>query len=291
LFAGPDGGQANAPYGVHHMLLIDGVWRMPRTGGKVVLSLSSYDFGGMRGYLGYTQPVARVAQLKLFYDVLLGRDVTYDYISGHGFSGFSRFFYLPEQQPRSRIGVRWDHAPVKWFEYALFANFNLMHGSFDLDTNAQTYGWAGATAMDATYEELGAIVRWSFGNWLQPEMEYRVRFDQRQQEDGQFNSTAQSGEHQFQEVRADVRIRPVGGLSLLLGAVYRVYDWTSRYQPNGVEAIVENDTTVAGEFVSEYWIKRRFQLKLRYEVGTDSSVFAPELGLIQSLYATVGGRF
>jgi hypothetical protein len=290
IYAAPAGGQAGADYAVHHMLLVDGQWRIARTGGKVLLSISSYDFGGMRGYLGWTQPIARVAALKLFYDVLLGRDVTYDYISGHGFTGFSRFFYLPEQQPRSRFGLRFDHQAAKWFEYALFANVNLVHGSDTPDTNAN-YGWIGATAFDATYEEVGAIARFISGNVFQPEFEYRLRFDQRQTETGEFNSTSQAGEHQFQEVRADLRFRAATGFSLLFGAVYRLYDWVTRYAPNGVEVTVSNDATVAGEAVADLWIKRVFQLKLRYEIGTDSTVFAPELGVVQSLYATIGGRF
>jgi len=288
LFAGPEGGQKGADYGVHHLVLLDGVWRIQRTGGKLLVSVSSYDLGGMRGYAGYTQPLGRSMQLKLFYDVKLGRDVTYDYISGHGFTGFSRFFYLPDQQARSRIGLRWDHAPAKWFEYALFGNFNIVHGNDTLDGNA---GWTGATGFDTSYEEVGLIARFMAGAWFQPEAEYRVRFTQHQQESGRFSSTAQAGEHQFQEVRGDLRFRPGAGLSLLLGAVFRVYDWVTRYVPNGLDATVTNDSTVAGEMVADYWIKRVFQLKVRYEIGTGSTALAPELGVVQTLYATVGGRF
>jgi hypothetical protein len=287
-FAGPDGGQLNAPYSTHHLLLVDGIWRIRKTAGKLILSLSSYDMSGMRGYLGYSQPIARTMGFKVFYDVKVGRDVTYDYISGHGFAGFSRFFYLPDQQPRSRIGVRWDHSPAKYFEYALFGNFNIVMGD---DTLPDSRGWTGATAFDATYEEVGVIARFLVGTLFQPEAEYRVRFTQRLPESGLFSSTSEAGTHQFQEVRGDFRFRPAPGFSLLLGSVFRVYDWITRYAPQGFDTTVTNDSTVAGEIVLDWWLKRVFNLRVRYEIGTDSTAFAPELGVIQTLYATLGGRF
>jgi hypothetical protein len=92
-------------------------------------------------------------------------------------------------------------------------------------------------------------------------------------------------------VRADLRLRPYNGLSFLLGGVYRVRDFTTRYAPNGFDTTVQNDTTVAGELTAEVWIRRWVLLRARYEIGTDSAVFAPELGLVQTLYATVGGKF
>ena len=193
--------------GVHHMLLVDGAWRM-RTGGRLIFSISSYDFAGMRGYLGLTHPVGRNASIKVYYDVKLGRDVTYDYISGFGFSA-QRFFTMPDQEPRSRIGLRWDQLLGDVFEYALFANFNVVHGSPAASPD-QNYGWTGSTAFDATYEELGLVARFIAGTVFQPEAEYRVRFTQRQEESGLFSSTSQAGDHQFLECPPHPRDKPVG---------------------------------------------------------------------------------
>src|SRR5262249_5325116 len=101
----------------------------------------------------------------------------------------------------------------------------------------------------------------------------------------------QAGEQQFQEVRADVRLRPYTGLSFLVGGVYRVRNFTGRYAPNGSNTTVDNDTTIAGEITAEAWIKRFVLLRARYEIGTDSVVFAPELALVQTFYVTAGGKF
>jgi hypothetical protein len=65
----------------------------------------------------------------------------------------------------------------------------------------------------------------------------------------------------------------------------------TRYAPTGQSTTVKNDITAAGTAQAELWVKRVFQLRLRYEVGSDSTVFAPELGVVNSLYATIGGRF
>ena len=76
-------------------------------------------------------------------------------------------------------------------------------------------------------------------------------------------------------MRGDIRVRPVAGLSLQVGGVYRVYDYTTRYAPAGQELTVQNDTTLAGELTAEVWIKRYVLLRARYEIGTDSTAFAP----------------
>jgi hypothetical protein len=274
----------------HHLLLVSGKWRM-RTGGKLLVSVSSYDFGGMRGYLGLTHPLGRVAQLKVYYDLKIGRDMTYDYISGYGMSA-ARYFQLPDTQDRSRIGVRFDHEIGRRFEYDVQGTFNVVHGGYTNDPGAAARGgWTGPTAFDATYEELSVTARVLGPRGFTPEAEYRIRFSQRKTESGLFSDTSQAGEHQFQEVRGDIRLRPYTGLSFQVGAVYRVYDYTTRYAPSGQELTVENDTTLAGELTAEIWIKRYALLRVRYEVGTDSAAFAPELDLIQTLYATVGGKF
>jgi hypothetical protein len=282
MYAAPEAGS----YGLHHLLLVDGVWRI-KTGGRLLVSVSSYDFSGLRAHVSLTHPVTRNAQVKVYYDVKLGRDLTYDYISGFGFPT-SRFFVMPDVNPRSLIGLRWDHMVGKAFEYALFANFNVVHGS---DTVDNAHGLTGPTAFDATYEELGAIARVNVGDIFQPEGEYRVRLVQRAQESGLFSDSSQSGEHQFQELRLDLRFRAARGFSMLFGAIYRLYDYVTRYAPLGASTTVANDSTVAGTASFDLWIKRLFQIRLRYEVGQDSTVFAPELGVVQSLFATVGGRF
>jgi hypothetical protein len=269
----------------HHLLVVSGRWRS-RSGGKLILSVSSYDFQGMRGYVGFSHPLGRVAQLKVYYDLKLGRDLTYDYISGFGMAA-SRYFTLPDTEDRSRFGVRFDHEIGRRFEYAVQGTFNIVHG----DGNIQNAGgWTGPTAFDASYEELSVTARALLPRGFVPEAEYRIRFVQRITESGQFSDTSQAGEHQLQEVRADLRLRPYNGLSFLLGGVYRVRDFTTRYAPNGVDTTVQNDTTVAGELTAEVWIRRWVLLRARYEIGTDSAVFAPELGLVQTLYATVGGK-
>jgi hypothetical protein len=129
------------------------------------------------------------------------------------------------------------------------------------------------------------------GTVFQPEAEYRIRFVQRAKETGQFSENSEAGERQFQELRTDMRIRAASGFSILLGMVVRVWDWTTRYVAPGRTVTVSNDLTAAGTMQMELWVKRVFQLRLRYEVGTDSTVFAPELGVVNSLYATIGGRF
>jgi hypothetical protein len=271
---------------LHHLFLLSAKWRM-KTGGKLLLSVSSYDFQGARAYVGFSHPLGRVAQLKIYYDLKLGRDLTYDYISGFGMSA-ARYFNLPDVENRSRIGLRFDHEIARRFEYAIQGTFNIVHGDGNIEG---ARGWTGPTAFDATYEELSVTARVLGPKGFTPEAEYRIRFSQRATEKGLFSDTSQSGEHQFQEVRGDIRVRPYTGLSFLAGAVYRVYDWTTRYAPSGSELTVENDTTVAGEFSAEFWIKRYALLRVRYEVGTDSTAFAPELDLIQTFYATVGGKF
>lgn len=271
--------------GVHHLFVVDGSWR-PRSGSRLLVSLSSFNLAGLRAYVGFTQAIGREAQLKVYYDAKAGRDVTYDYISGFGLAA-TRYFTLPDVEPRSRFGVRWDQSLGRRFEYALFADFNIVTGSGDV---AGARGWTGATAFDATYEQLGAIARIS-GVVVQPEAEYRIRLVQRAAESGAFTSTSGAGEHQFQEARFDLRVRPATGLSMLLGAVYRVYDFVTRYAPAGANTTVSNDYTIAGEASVEQWIKRVFLLSARYEVGQDSSVFAPELGVVQRIFVSTGGRF
>jgi len=273
MYAVPD---ATGTIVARQLLVIDASWRM-RTGGRLFLGISSFDFSGFRGNLSFRHPIGRVANLKVFYDLKLGRDMTFDFVSGFGFAP-SRFFVLPDLAPRSRIGLRWDHQIGKYFEYALYANFNVVHGGVQ-------------TAFDATYEELGAIARVMAGTVFQPELEYRVRLVQRATEAGAFSDSSQAGERQFQEIRADLRFRPARGFSLLFGAVGRVWDWVTRYVAPGVQATASNDFTAAGTAQAELWIKRVFQMRLRYELGRDSSLFAPELGLVQSVYATLGGRF
>jgi hypothetical protein len=278
---------ATGSIGVRNLLVVDGVWRIP-TGGRLFLGVTSFDFGGFKGHLSFSHVLARTGQIKAYYDVKLGRDMTYDFISGFGFAP-SRFFALPDILPRSRIGLRWDHAVGKSFEYALYASFNLVHGPGNAPAAAN--GLTGPTGFDATYEELGVILRAMAGTVFQPEAEYRIRFVQRQKETGLFSDSSESGERQFQELRTDMRIRPGGGFSLLFGMVVRVWDWVTRYAPTGQSTTVKNDLTAAGTAQAEVWVKRVFQLRLRYEVGSDSTVFAPELGVVNSLYATIGGRF
>jgi hypothetical protein len=271
---------------VHHLLLVSGKWRMS-TGGKLIISASSYDFQGARVYVGLTHPLGRVALLKVYYDLKIGRDLTYDYVSGFGMAA-SRYFTLPDVEDRSRVGVRLDHEIGRHFEYAVQGTFNIVHG----DGNIQSAGgWTGPTAFDATYEEVSVTARVLGPRGFIPEAEYRIRFDQRAQEKGLFSDTSQAGEQQFQEVRADVRLRPYSGLSFLVGGVYRVRNFTGRYAPNGSNTTVDNDTTIAGEITAEAWIKRFVLLRARYEIGTDSVVFAPELALVQTFYATAGGKF
>jgi hypothetical protein len=270
-----------------HVLVVDGAWRL-RTGGRLFLGLSSFDFSGLRGNLSFTHPIGRVANIKVYYDIKLGRDMTYDFISGFGFSP-SRFFALPDIEPRSRIGLRWDHQLGKHFEYALYANFNIVHPGGGNIPGAG--GLTGPTAFDATYEELGIILRVYAGALFQPELEYRARIVQREKEKGLFSDTSEAGERQFQEIRADLRFRPARGFSLLFGAVGRVWEWVTRYVAPGATATAAGDFTAAGTVQADLWIKRVFQLRLRYEVGQDSSVFAPELGVVNSLYATLGGKF
>jgi hypothetical protein len=270
----------------HHLLLVSGRWRTS-TGGKLVLSVSSYDFEGARAYVGFWHPLGRVAQLKVYYDLKLGRDVTYDYVSGFGMAP-SRYFTLPDVENRSRLGVRFDHEIGRRFEYAVAGTFNIVHGDGNIPGAG---GWTGRTAFDATYEELSVTARVLGPRGFVPEAEYRIRFVQRAEESGLFSDSSQAGEHTMQEVRGDLRLRPYPGLSFLAGAIYRVRDYTTRYAPTGLETTVENDTTIAGEISAEAWIKRVFLLRARYEIGTDSSAFAPELALIQTFYATLGGKF
>jgi hypothetical protein len=276
----------NSSFTAHHLLVLSGKWRM-KSGGKLILSVSSYDFQGARVYLGLSHPLGRVAQLKVYYDLKLGRDLTYDYISGFGMSA-SRYFTLPDTEDRSRFGVRVDHEIGRRFEYAVAGTVNLVHGDGNIEG---ARGWTGPTAFDATYEELSVTARALLPRGFTPEAEYRIRFVQRIEEKGLFSDSSQAGEHQMQEVRGDLRLRPYTGLSFQVGAVYRVRDYTTRYAPTGQATTVENDTTIAAELSAEAWIRRVFLVRARYEVGTDSNVFAPELALIQTLYATVGGKF
>jgi hypothetical protein len=268
-------------------------WRL-RSGARLLVSASTFDFAGARAHVAFTLPLGRPAQLKLYYDLKIGRDAVYDFVAGFGLPA-PRYFTLPDVEPRSRFGVRVDHTIAARFEYAVFADFNVVHGSDDIEG---ARGWTGPTAFDATYEQVGAIAR-VLGGWgLVPEIEYWIRFDQRETrgvdggtEGGRFSDTSEAGEHRMQELRGDLRARPVRALSISVGAIYRVRDYVTRYAPTGSETTVENDTTVAGELSVEYVIRRLILLRARYEVGQDSAAFAPELGLVQRSLATVGGRF
>ena len=128
----------------HHLMLVSGKWRM-RTGGKLLVSVSSYDFGGARAYLGVTHPLGRVAQLKIYYDLKIGRDLTYDYISGFGLSA-SRYFSLPDIEDRSRLGLRIDHEIARRFEYAVRANLQYRARRIH-----QRSGAGGARRLDRTH--------------------------------------------------------------------------------------------------------------------------------------------
>jgi hypothetical protein len=275
-----------ADFQVRHVAAFTARWRM-RSGGRLLASLSTFDFEGLRAYVAYTQPLGRPAQLKLDYDLKLGRDAVYDWVAGFGLAP-SRYFALPDTEPRSRFGLRVDHAVGRHFEYALFATFNIVHGDGDVQDAG---GWTGPTAFDATYEEMGAIARVNGGFGITPEAEYRVRLVQRADEKGRFSDTAAAGEHQFQEVRGDLRVRPARGLSFLVGVVYRVYDYVTRYAPTGADTTVANDGRVAGSGSVEVLIKQYVSLRARYEIAQDSRTFAPELDLVQRFVATAGGRF
>jgi hypothetical protein len=279
---------AGGGYATHHLVVLDGQWRT-RKGGRLAWALSSYDLAGLRAHVSFAHPVAGSALIKVYYDLKVGRDVVFDYVSGFGPAAF-RYFTLPDIEPRSRFGLRWDHQVGSIFEYALYADFNVVHADDTLPVEAKR-GWTGRTAFDATYEQLGAILRLNFGGIVTPEAEYRVRLTQRPSEAGLFSDTAQAGESQMHEARADLRLRPARGLSLLAGAVLRVYDFVTRYAPTGQSVTVQGDTTAAATVQIEYWVKRVFQMRLLYEVGRDSAVFAPELGAVNRLYATLGGRF
>jgi hypothetical protein len=281
-----------------HLMTFNGRWQM-RHGGKLVYSLNLVNADqtrvaeagratGVRLYAAFTEPLSSFAQFKVSYDLKTGQDLVYDFVSGFGLSP-SRFFTLPDTEPRSRIGLRFDHQ-IGGFEYALLAQFNLVHGSGNIDN---TQGWVGPTAFDATYEEVGAIVRMLpvIAGPVTPELEYRARFVQRTDEDGGFFSTSQAGEHQFQELRADVRIRSGKTVQILTGMVYRVYDFVTRYAPADQSTTVHNDTTVAYELQLDWQIVKGWTLRGRYEIGEDSQAFAPELGIVQSGSLAVGGRF
>ena len=277
-----------------HVVVLNGRWMM-RHGGKLLFSLSPrfgstslVDASGLRLYAAYTEPLSSFAQIKLSYDLKVGDDMVYDFVSGFGLSP-SRFFTLPDVEPRSRIGLRFDHQ-VGGFEYALLAQFNLVHGS---DTPNINYGWIGPTAFDATYEELGAIARLLpiIAGPVTPEVEYRVRFVQRQDENGSFFSTSGAGEHSFQEARADLRMHAGKTVNLLAGAVYRIYDFVTRYVAPGESTTVSNDTTVAAELQLDWQVVKGWTLRGRYEIGQDSQTFARELGIVQSGSLAVGGRF
>jgi hypothetical protein len=277
---------ASGDFGVRHLLAASARWRA-RSGGRLLVSLSSFDFAGLRGHAAFTQPLGRPAALKLYADVKLGRDMVYDFVAGFGLAP-SRFFTLPDIEPRLRLGARVDHTIGRRFEYALYLTANVVLDGGNLQDAG---GWTGATAFDAHWEELGAIARVTAAFGITPEVEYRIRFVERQAEGGLFSDTSQAGEHRFQEVRADVRARPWPGLTLSLGAIYRVYDYVTRYVLPGRETTVENDLTIAGSASAELTLLRLVLLRARYEVGHDSTAFAPELDIVHRLVATVGGRF
>ena len=278
-----------------HVVVFNGRWLM-RHGGKLIYSVSprfgtgngNVSGNGLRAYVAFTEPLSNFAQIKLSYDLKVGDDLVYDFVSGFGLSP-SRFFTLPDTEPRSRIGLRFDHQ-LGGFEYALLGEFNLVHGS---DTPTVNYGWLGPTAFDASYEELAAIARLLpvIAGPVTPEVEYRVRFVQRQDENGSFFSTAAAGESSFQEVRGDLRVRAGKTVNLLGGVVYRVYDFVTRYVAPGETVTVANDTTVAAELQLDWQVVRGWTIRARYEVGEDSQTFARELGIVQSGSLALGGKF
>jgi uncharacterized protein (DUF2345 family) len=65
----------------------------------------------------------------------------------------------------------------------------------------------------------------------------------------------------------------------------------TRYAPAGESTTVSNDTTLAAEAELDWQFAHGWTVRARYEAGQDSSVFAPELGLVQSGSVALGGRF
>lgn len=278
-------------FAAHHLAQLRVRARLGRSGAALRGALSTYDAIGLKAQLAASIPIGRAMQLDASYDLKLGRGLVYDFVAGGGLSP-SRFFTLPDEVPRSRLRLRFDHLVGARVEYAVYLNLNLVHPAPFLGgpDEASRSGLTDLSAFDTTWEEIGAILRYA-SPVFQPELEYRARFVQRAAESGDVRSTAGAGERGFQELRFDLRLRPGAGFSLLSGVVWRIHDFTTRYAPPGAALTVQNDHRVAAVLSASYAFRHRLQLFARYEVGRDSAVFAPELGVVHALWAGASGGF